>query len=194
MNSFFYEYDEKLNDKPLEQIEEFINLADGLNPNQSDLNAAEFDERGIDSHLEALDSQYKTSKSQNSFDSSSNLLWNVNMHSADADDLFVQPVAKNTEFLADIQNEEQEKYKASVDEDNDEEEDRNNDETAEFNWTEYVNDPERRALILRWKKKKAQILLRKSLDDTKRENTYQVRSDIANRRIRYKGRFCSNNQ
>jgi hypothetical protein len=55
---------------------------------------------------------------------------------------------------------------------------------GDFQWEKFVPDPERRAAILRWKNKKAEMI-----NKPIKPNQYQVRIDVANRRARYKGRF-----
>jgi hypothetical protein len=52
-----------------------------------------------------------------------------------------------------------------------------------FPWEKFVSDPGRRAIIIRWKQKKADFLKSAS------PNQYQVRTDVANRRPRIRGRF-----
>jgi hypothetical protein len=56
-----------------------------------------------------------------------------------------------------------------------------------FNWEKYVSDPDRRATIVKWKNKKANILLKPQREKLK------VRADAANQRPRIQGRFCPSN-
>jgi hypothetical protein len=58
-----------------------------------------------------------------------------------------------------------------------------------FQWENFVSDPDRRATIIRWKQKKADLLKPKA----QKANQYQVRVDVANRRPRVKGRFLPSN-
>jgi len=55
----------------------------------------------------------------------------------------------------------------------------------EFPWQVYIRDPERLEKVTAWKKKKVQVLQEHKV----KKNTYQVRTDVANRRMRVKGRF-----
>jgi hypothetical protein len=59
----------------------------------------------------------------------------------------------------------------------------------DFQWENFVSDPERIAAIKKWKQKKADLLKHKPA----KHNQYQVRVDVANRRPRVKGRFLPNN-
>jgi len=54
----------------------------------------------------------------------------------------------------------------------------------EFPWQVYIRDPERLERVTAWKKKKIRVL-----QEHEKKNTYQVRTDVANRRMRVKGRF-----
>jgi len=55
----------------------------------------------------------------------------------------------------------------------------------EFPWQVYIRDPERLDKVLAWKKKKVRVLQEHKV----KKNIYQVRTDVANRRMRVKGRF-----
>jgi len=55
----------------------------------------------------------------------------------------------------------------------------------EFPWQVYIRDPERLDKVTAWKQKKVRVLQ----DHKIKKNTYQVRTDVANRRMRVKGRF-----
>jgi hypothetical protein len=55
----------------------------------------------------------------------------------------------------------------------------------EFPWQVYVKDDARREKIQNWKLKKIEVLKEKS----EKKNAYQVRKDVADRRLRIKGRF-----
>jgi len=55
----------------------------------------------------------------------------------------------------------------------------------EFPWQVYIRDPERVDKVMAWKKKKVRVLQEHKV----KKNIYQVRTDVANRRMRVKGRF-----
>eukprot|EP00475_Leptophrys_vorax_P022172 TRINITY_DN3016_c0_g1_i1.p1 TRINITY_DN3016_c0_g1~~TRINITY_DN3016_c0_g1_i1.p1 ORF type:complete len:260 (-),score=61.98 TRINITY_DN3016_c0_g1_i1:49-828(-) len=55
----------------------------------------------------------------------------------------------------------------------------------DFPWPVYIKDPERLSKVMRWKQKKISVLQ----EHKSKKNTYQVRTDVANRRMRVKGRF-----